>query len=273
MIFCTFIYVIIPLPIPRIKTFVFFPSGLEQWAWGREASVQSAGFPYGWWRVVKGRAGSLLKGCEGACSCGGSLCDAPLAARALDDKGGGVALVAGVKVTLTAALGRLEVVSRTAQKVLPKILEKVPGEAHIDPRVTAAVEAGQQHGDDEGHGCRRREGERKVTMCRNDKNQPAACFSLRYNLHSHGSHFPLKLQWTSIPGSQLNTICIILLLWDWLATEDLFSDLPHPYFVLRSNPRIVAANAVRLKCLMFNIQSTAGQECVRSIVTVSATQN
>ena len=72
--------------------------------------------------------------------------------------------MAGVKVTLTAALGGLEVVSRTAQKVLPEILEQVPSEAHIDPGVTAAVEAGQQHGDDEGHGCRRQEGQRRVTV-------------------------------------------------------------------------------------------------------------
>lgn len=37
----------------------------------------------------------------------------------------------------------------------------MPGKAHIDPGVAAAVEAGQQHGDNEGHGCVW--GERKVT--------------------------------------------------------------------------------------------------------------
>lgn len=62
--------------------------------------------------------------------------------------------MAGVKVTLTAALGRLEVAGGAAQKVLPKVLEQMPCEAHVDPGVTAAVEAGQQHGDDEGHSCR-----------------------------------------------------------------------------------------------------------------------
>lgn len=61
----------------------------------------------------------------------------------------------GIKITLTAALGCLEVASRTAEKVLPEIMEQMPREAHVDPGVTAAVEAGQQHGDDEGHGCRR----------------------------------------------------------------------------------------------------------------------
>jgi len=63
--------------------------------------------------------------------------------------------VTGVKVTLTPALGGLEVASGTAQKVLLKILEQMPSEAHVDPGVTAAVEAGQQHRDDEGHSCRR----------------------------------------------------------------------------------------------------------------------
>lgn len=34
-------------------------------------------------------------------------------------------------------------------------MEEMPSEAHIDPGVTAAVEACKQHGDDEGHGCKR----------------------------------------------------------------------------------------------------------------------
>lgn len=42
-------------------------------------------------------------------SCGGSLGDAPLAAGAFDDVGGGVALAAGVVVTVTVALRGLEV--------------------------------------------------------------------------------------------------------------------------------------------------------------------
>ena len=37
----------------------------------------------------------------------------------------------------------------------------MPCEAHVDPGVTAAIEAGQQHGDDEGHGCRRGQGEER----------------------------------------------------------------------------------------------------------------
>lgn len=41
----------------------------------------------------------------------------------------------------------------------------MPGEAHVDPGVAAAVEAGQQHGDDEGHGCRRQEREREGHYC------------------------------------------------------------------------------------------------------------
>lgn len=41
---------------------------------------------------------------------------------------------------------------RAAQHVLPQILEQVAGEEHVDPRVTATVEASEQHGDDEGHG-------------------------------------------------------------------------------------------------------------------------
>lgn len=32
-------------------------------------------------------------------------------------------------------------------------MEEVPGVEHVDPGVAAAVEAGQEHGDDEGGGC------------------------------------------------------------------------------------------------------------------------
>lgn len=63
--------------------------------------------------------------------------------------------MAGVKFALALALGRLEVARRAAQKGLPEVLEEMPSEEHVDPGVTAAVEAGQQHGDDEGRGCRR----------------------------------------------------------------------------------------------------------------------
>lgn len=65
----------------------------------------------------------------------------------------------GVKVPLAVALGRLEVAGGAAQKILPEIVEEMSGKAHVDPGVAAAVEAGQQHGDDEGHSCgRQREG-------------------------------------------------------------------------------------------------------------------
>lgn len=59
-------------------------------------------------------------GSEGV-SCGGGLCDAPLATGALDDVGGGVAFAAGVVVTLAVALGGLEVAGRAAHKVLPQV--------------------------------------------------------------------------------------------------------------------------------------------------------
>ena len=69
--------------------------------------------------------------------------------------------MAGLKVPLTLAAGRLEVARGAAHEALPEVLEKVAREAHVDPGVAAAVEAGQQHGDDEGHGCRRRRRRRR----------------------------------------------------------------------------------------------------------------
>lgn len=59
----------------------------------------------------------------------------------------------GVEVGLAVAWRRVEVAGRAAQEVLPEVLEQMPGEAHVDPGVAAAIEARQQHGDDEGHGC------------------------------------------------------------------------------------------------------------------------
>lgn len=50
--------------------------------------------------------------------------------------------------------------SGTTQKALPKILEEMTGEAHVNPGVTATVEAGQQHGDNEWHGCTRGQSEK-----------------------------------------------------------------------------------------------------------------
>lgn len=120
------------------------------------------------------QSGQLEKG-KGGCLCRRGLCDALLTASALNCKVWGDALVTGVKLTLTTALGWFEVVSRTAQKILPKILEQMPCEAHIDPGVTAAVEAGQQHGDDKGHGCRDEKARREVTVLRQHE-RTTACF-------------------------------------------------------------------------------------------------
>lgn len=75
----------------------------------------------------------------------------------------------GVKVALTVALGGLEVASGTAQEILPKVLEKMPSKAQIDPGVTAAVEASQQHGDDERRGCRRDTARGELLSCDNKK--------------------------------------------------------------------------------------------------------
>lgn len=90
------------------------------------------------------------------CLCGRCLGNASLAAGALHDVNRGVALAAGVALQIIAALRGLQVVSRTAQKVLLQVMEQVSSKAHVDPRVTTAVQTGQQHGDDEGHGCERR---------------------------------------------------------------------------------------------------------------------
>lgn len=125
---------------------------------------------------VSGTVGSWRKGREGGRLCRGRLCDAPLTACALNGKVWGDALVTGVEVTLTVALGWwLEVTSGTAQKILPQILEQMPGETHVDPGVTAAVEAGQQHGDDERHGCRRWDSEREITVLW-QQNEEQVCF-------------------------------------------------------------------------------------------------
>lgn len=92
----------------------------------------------------------------------GCVCEAPLAALVLDDVSGGAALVPAWSIA--AAGGGCQVLSAAAEEATRQVLEQVTGKEHVDPGVTAAVEAGQQHGDDEGHGCRRREGERRVTV-------------------------------------------------------------------------------------------------------------
>ena len=88
----------------------------------------------------------------GATLRGGGLSDAPLAAGAFDDVRGGVALAAGVLVSLAAALRGLQVVGRAAEERLPQVVEQVAREEHVDPGVAAAVQAAQEHGDDERHG-------------------------------------------------------------------------------------------------------------------------
>lgn len=86
----------------------------------------------------------------------GGVRQAPLAAGVLEDVGGRVALVpAGA---LAAAGGRRQVLSAAAGRETPhQVAEQVAGEEHVDPGVTAAVQTGQQHGDDEGHFWRDRQ--------------------------------------------------------------------------------------------------------------------
>ena len=71
----------------------------------------------------------------------------PLAAGVLH--GVRVALVPALSVT--AAGGGCQVMSTAAEEALCQVLEQVTSKEHVDPGVTAAVETGQQHGDDEGH--------------------------------------------------------------------------------------------------------------------------
>lgn len=109
------------------------------------------------WRPQRSRAGRLR--------------DAPLAAGALNDQGGRDALVTGVQVALAAAPRRIEVAPGAAQEILSQVVEEVAREAHVDPRVATTVEAGQQHGDDEGHSCRKgQERNRQVEGKKKKKN-------------------------------------------------------------------------------------------------------
>lgn len=75
----------------------------------------------------------------------------PLArAATTQDEGGGVAFLADARLSRPAAL---QVPSRAAEEALHEFVEEVACEEHVDPRVAAAVEAGQEHGNDEGRGC------------------------------------------------------------------------------------------------------------------------
>lgn len=88
--------------------------------------------------------------------CDGGLGDTPLAAGTFDDVGGGVALT-GILLRIVAALRGLQIECGTAQQVLLKVMEEMPSKKHVNPGVTAAVQTGQQHGDDKGHCCRGKE--------------------------------------------------------------------------------------------------------------------
>jgi len=76
---------------------------------------------------------------------------APLAAGALHDERGGAAGPAAALLP-TAARGRSQVPAGAAgaAHAAQQVPKQVAGEQHVDPGVAAAVEAGQQHGDDEG---------------------------------------------------------------------------------------------------------------------------
>lgn len=92
------------------------------------------------------------QGRAGGASRRGGLREAPLArALAAEDKGGGVALLADAQV---ARRPRLQVARGAAEEAPHQVVEEVPRVQHVDPRVAAAVEAGQEHGDDEGRGCK-----------------------------------------------------------------------------------------------------------------------
>lgn len=82
----------------------------------------------------------------------GWLHEAPLArALAAEAEGGGVALLADGQV---ARRPRLQVARGAAEEAPHQVVEEVPRVQHVDPGVAAAVEAGQEHGDDEGGGCK-----------------------------------------------------------------------------------------------------------------------
>lgn len=84
-------------------------------------------------------------------SCRGWLRTAPLTrAATTQDEGGGVAFLANARLSRPAAL---QVPSRAAEEALHEFVEEMAREEHVDPWVAAAVEAGQEHGNDEGRSC------------------------------------------------------------------------------------------------------------------------
>lgn len=102
--------------------------------------------------VPKALSTAEKQGRAGGASRRGGLREAPLAhALAAEDEGGGVALLADAQV---ARRPRLQVARGAAEEAPHQVVEEVPRVQHVDPRVAAAVEAGQEHGDDEGRGCK-----------------------------------------------------------------------------------------------------------------------
>lgn len=80
----------------------------------------------------------------------GWLRAAPLAGAVwAQDKGRRVALFADACLPGPAAL---QAAGRAAEEALHEFVEEVAREEHVDPGVAAAVETGQQHGDDESRG-------------------------------------------------------------------------------------------------------------------------
>lgn len=65
---------------------------------------------------------------------------------AAQDKSGGVALFADAGLSWTVAL---QVAGGAAEEALYQFMEEMAREEQVDPRVAAAVEAGQEHGYDE----------------------------------------------------------------------------------------------------------------------------
>ena len=73
--------------------------------------------------------------------------EAPLAAGVLHDEGGAGP---GGELPPAATRGRSQVPPGATAQTPQQITEQVARKEHVDPGVAATVEAGQQHGDDEG---------------------------------------------------------------------------------------------------------------------------
>lgn len=81
--------------------------------------------------------------------CAGCVCEAPLAARVLDDTSGRVTFVPALLITV--AGGSCQVLFTAAEEALHQVLEQVTGKEHVDPGIAAAIQTRQQHGNNEGH--------------------------------------------------------------------------------------------------------------------------